>query len=192
MKSLFAIFCAVLGRGSRGWVPWAVLGAFVVMAYLIGVSRQVPFSAEYIRNLSGGQVLDVRFAYSPSEGAVALRALGDVGRRHYNFFQIADVAFLVIYAVALSSAIFALLRRGRLAAVFALVPVVAAIFDVLENIGVFVALRTYPDPSRAVLFAASVFGAAKLILFILALALVVFGLALALFRRWRVGHDGES
>jgi hypothetical protein len=182
---------AVDRASSRRWL-WAGLGAFMVMAYLIGVSRWVPFSAEYIRIHYGARVLDVMFVYSPGEGAATLRTLGDQGRRHYDFFQIADVAFLVIYAVALSSAIFALFRRGRSAAALALVPVVAAAFDVLEDIGVFVALRTYPDPSRTALFAASAFGAAKLILFILSLALVVLGVAVSLFRRWRDGHAGDS
>ena len=179
----------VLNRTSRGWALVAVVAAFVIALYLINYSPDVPFSATYINHLSGGhQVLDLMFAYTPTEGAQALTALGAAGRQHYNYFQIADLVFPATYAVGLASLIRALFRRWRVAALLALIPLITATFDYLENIGVFISLRTFPDPSHLALALASGAGAVKLVGSYAAQGLVVIGLllqAMLLIRRRR-------
>lgn len=168
-----------LARTSRGWALATVVAMFIVALYLISYAPRVPFSAKYIEDLSGGHdVLDLKFAYSPAEGAAALTALGTDGRQHYNYFQIADLVFPATYAVGLASLILALFRRWRVAAALALVPLITAAFDYVENIGVFISLRTYPHPSHQALALASGAGAVKLIGSYVAQALVVIGILL--------------
>jgi len=180
-----------LNRISRRCVLVVVIGQAFVVGYLIGFAP-VPFSAARISAVSGGEkTLDAMFAYSPSEGAAALAALGSEGRRHYNYLQIADLAFPLSYAAALSSAIFAWFHK-RWALALACVPIVAAAFDYLENAAVFVALRTYPNPSRAALLGASAAGVVKWISFVLALVLCAGGGLYRLARVVRAQSVGEQ
>ncbi len=193
MRSLLDRVVAVLGRTSRGWLLAAVTTAFVGAAYLIGYAPNVPFSVERIKSIAGHQqILDLMFAYSPREGLKTLAALGPNGRQHYNYFQIADVLFPATYALALASWILALFRRQKLAVALAFVPLVTAIFDYLENLGVFVALRTYPDSWPVSLWTASAFGALKRIGIYVAIALIIAGaigwllvLSRVAYRRYR-------
>ena len=192
MKTSLAIVVNVLDRTSRGWVLAIFFGVFVVMAYLILYVSQVPFSVARIMQLSGDhRILDLMFAYSPSRGESSLAALGDEGRRHYNYFQISDIVFPATYAMALSGLILALFRHWRIAAALALIPVVTAAFDYLENVGVFVSLRTYPDPSHAALALASTSGAVKFIGFYAALCLVVSGIIVRLASVYRSRTSGR-
>ncbi|WP_436493231.1 hypothetical protein [Actinokineospora sp. HUAS TT18] len=182
----------VLGRTSRGWVLPAVIGAAVVMTILIG-GRWVPFGTVYIEDLARTKILDVRWTgYGSAEGAQVLHDLGEAGRRHYDYFQLADVGYLLIYGLALASAVYAGFGRGRLAAGLAMVPVGTAVFDALEDTLVFVALRTYPDPSRAALAVAGVVVVVKVLGFVASAGLAAAGGVVALIRRRRVGNGGEQ
>jgi hypothetical protein len=87
----------------------------------------------------------------------ALTELGEAGRRSYLGFRVADLIFLLIYAVALSGLIFRLFGARQLV----WLPVATMVFDVLEDIGLFVALSEYPAPSSTVLTLASVAGVFK-------------------------------
>jgi hypothetical protein len=172
-----------LDRTSRGW-PLAVVVAVSVLAlHLISSAPWVPFSAAHVADLSGGQgVLDLEFAYDPATGAAALDALGPRGRAAYDRFQIADLVFPATYAVGLGSLVLALWRPWP---ALALVPVVGAVFDYVENDGVFAALRTFPTPSSTALAVASGAGAVKLVLGCVSLGLVVDGLLLRAVRAIR-------
>jgi hypothetical protein len=166
-----------LERTSRGRPLVAVVAVFVVALYLISFAPWAPFSAAYITTVSGGSgVLDLEFAYGPAAAAARLDALGPAGRAAYDGFQIADLIFPATYAVGLGSLILALWRPWPALAPLALVPVVGAAFDYVENIGVFVALRTFPEPSTAALVVASAAGAVKLVLSYVSQGLVVAGL----------------
>jgi hypothetical protein len=175
LESLLTRLHKVLSHTSAGWPLRLALGAFAVLGYLIACARAVPFSVPYIESHFGGTVLDVKLLYCPSEGADALTALGEEGRRHYGLFQIADVVFLLCYGMALASAVFALFRRNRLATALALLPLLTAGFDLVEDGAVFVALRTFPHPSRGALIVAAMAGTIKLAGFSGTVALLFFG-----------------
>ena len=167
---------AVLERTSRGWRLAVAVAAFAILLYLISFATWVPFSAAHIRQISGGhEVLDLMFGYGPAAGAAALEALGPAGRAAYDGFQLVDIVFPASYAIGLGSLILALGRPWPRLRWLALVPVVGAVFDYVENLGVFVALRGYPDPSAAALVVASAAGVVKTILSDVAQVLVVAG-----------------
>jgi hypothetical protein len=183
---------SVLDRTSRGPLLAVVVVVFLVLLYLISFAPDVPFSDAYIRRVSGGHgVLDLMFGYGPAAGAAALDALGPQGRSAYNGFQLVDLAFPASYAIGLGSLILALFRRPWPARAYALalVPVVTAAFDYAENVGVFIALRTYPDTSTAALLLASGAGVVKMVGSYGAQALVLAGVVVRLVftvRRRRV------
>jgi hypothetical protein len=148
---------------------------FAAMAYLVSVASWVPFSVAGIKELSGERILDVRPPYGSDEGYRTLDALEALGRQRYDWYLVADVVFIVVYTAALAGAIFAGFGKGRLATGLAIVPFVAAGFDVVEDASVFAALRAFPGASSGALEIASVAGLGKFVFFYSALVIAVGG-----------------
>ncbi|WIX88822.1 hypothetical protein [Amycolatopsis sp. DG1A-15b] len=165
---------------SASWVLVAAWILFVILAYLLVGSRRIPFGASYVKNISGVPVLDTRFAFRADQGAAALQALGEVGRRHHAYFQIADLGFVLVYVVALPGALFALFGN----AIPAMVPVLGALADLVEDFGILLALHKFPAPARSALAAAGAAGVVKHICFWPSLIAVVAGVGFVLIRRF--------
>lgn len=135
-------------------VSWIL---FAGVLYPVAFARRIPFSAAYVAELTGVKVLDVRFAFGPDEGAAAVAALGEAGRRHHGYYQLADLGFAAVYAVALSGGLYALSGRKALA----VIPLAGAVADFAEDIGVLVALQEFPAPARGALAMAGAAGVVK-------------------------------
>jgi len=156
-----------------GWVLFVGLGCLLVCA------RRIPFSAAYVKHISHMPVLDTRIGFGVAEGSATLTALGEQGRRHHAYFQIADIGFILVYVVALPGGLFALFGS----AIPAMVPVAGAVADLVEDSAILVALRKFPKPARPALAVAGVAGTVKHLCFWPSLIVVVAGGGSVLIRR---------
>jgi hypothetical protein len=165
---------------SASWVLVAAWILFVILAYLLVGARRIPFSAAYVKKISRVPVLDTMFSFRVDRRVAALTALGELGRRHHAYFQIADIGFVLIYVVALPGALFTLSGSATLA----LLPVIGALTDVVEDAGILVALHEFPAPERPALAVAGAAGVVKHICFRSSLIAVVAGAGFVLIRRF--------
>jgi hypothetical protein len=108
-----------------------------------------------------------------------LAGLGEAGRRHHAYFQLADLGFVLVYAVVLPGGLFALFGSEKVA----LVPVIGACADLVEDCGILVALRKFPASARPALTVAGAAGAVKHLCFWPSLIAVVAGAGFVLIRR---------
>lgn len=170
----------VLRRTSTGWGLVTSVVAAALMAYLVSCSP-ASFSASNLKQISGVKILDLRFGFGSSDGEAALAALDAAGaRRFYLCYLAADLLFLMLYAVALASLLHALFGKGRIG--FSVVPMIAAAFDAMEDLGIFIALVAFPERLHFVLTVAGAAGVFKFICFGIAVLLLVPGGFAGLFR----------
>lgn len=130
---------------------------------------------------SGGmQILDMLpFGYSPGYVQLLFERLGEGGRHFYLTRQIpVDMLYPLLFAVTYALLLAFLLRKlgwgSDLISILCIVPMAAGIFDYLENIGIIVMLKAYPDISPGTARVTAVFSTGK------SLATMVFWL-LALY-----------
>lgn len=139
----------------------------------------------------GGEMLDVRGAYTHSEALAALESYGEAGRRVYFWASVTlDTLLPVLYASFLAGLLYRFRPVERLWGL-AFLPVAAGLVDLGENIQILLMLARYPDISAGQVAVASLFTSAKG-----AAVLVCLGLALAFalvagVRRLRAGSRGS-
>lgn len=117
-----------------------------------------------------------------------LEALGPEGRANYKFGFLLDTGYPVVYGALLAGCIVLgarALGREALGSKVALLPLVAALFDWSENVGVMVLLSQWPAPSAAALSAVGVFNSGKWGFAFASLAVALPAAALAVARRRR-------
>ncbi len=146
------------GRALRILVGLAAVAMVAVMATMLGWS--VPRLVE----LGGAHPFDVRFAgYGHDDAVVLLTRLGPEGRAFYDGVQLRlDTAFPILYFVALSALLAAILGRAGVAcpwrAIVAVVVVgVPTALDFAENAGIRDMLRLAPDAVTAEMVARASF-----------------------------------
>jgi hypothetical protein len=120
-----------------------------------------------IRNLSGGVgPIDLQFAYSRQKVFSMLEAYGEVGRNFYLTIELtADLIYPLIYTLLLCMLIVFLFEKLNAGAVLIsrilLLPLLALVFDYLENIMLIMMLQLYPATDGTLALAASFFTSAK-------------------------------
>ncbi len=134
-----------------GWLPIIVLGV-VFLSFGMFV---FPACQGEINQLAGAPVrsLDVRFAYSLDDVLSLFQTLGDSGRAKLQFISgVVDIIYPLVYGALF----FLLLRKlssaltapGKLKLV-AFAPLVAVIFDYIENVNALIMLSRFPDIGNA-------------------------------------------
>jgi hypothetical protein len=129
------------------------------------------------------RALDGRFWYSPDDASDFLRAIGEHGRRIYAVTELTlDILFPLVYGTLFAALIIHVYAResGKF---LVLVPLLAVVFDVLENITTAYLAWQFDDRTSPVARGAAVLTATKSGLFILSLILIVIG---ALTTAWRM------
>ncbi len=163
----------------------------LVIAFLVINIVVLPWADAGVR---GGQEalppLDLRFGFTPEVARESLAAFGESGRQFYLLFQLTgDVLYPVVYGLLFGAAIGFLFRRSLVISSplqpFALVPLVAAAFDLLENLAIVLMIVQYPAFPDGLAQAGSVAGQMKWLLTALSLGLLVAGAVLYLLRRRR-------
>lgn len=135
-----------------------------------------------IETLSGGVgAIDFLIVYAPEKAYDMIAAYGRHGRQYYATITLTlDTVFPLLLALAFSLALIYVFRRaysreGVLQRAV-LVPLVAMVFDLLENIGIVTMLLTYPQRLPAVALLASAFSTVKWTAVLAEAILVVVGL----------------
>jgi len=103
---------------------------------------------------SGGSLLDMEFNYSPDRAYQVLQAYGADGRAFYaSTFVIIDFFTPILMNLFLAMTISILFRQVFLPDSplqrLNLLPMIAMIGDYLENLGIVLMIRSYPDQSIA-------------------------------------------
>ena len=143
----------------------------------------------------GANMLDMYFGYNHSQAFQILSDLGAEGRTFYLTRIVPQDALLpLIYLLFFSELIALLLKHSNLSAKAArftgyllLIPVLAAVFDWLENIGTVTMTLRYPDLPAWAVYLASFSGMMKAVFTILSVATIILLLALWLLQRLSSG-----
>ncbi len=120
--------------------------------------RMLPLFATYAPGMS---ILDLRpLGYTAAYVNELFTALGEMGRHLYITQELPiDTVFPALYGLTFALILAALTRTGMrnqtLRAALVALPLVAAGFDYLENIGILFMLITFPDISPALVVLAS-------------------------------------
>lgn len=131
--------------------------------------------------LGHADLLDARQWYSPEEAATLLEGLGASGRSLYAWTEISlDLAFPVLYGLLFALLLARVFRYGR---VWPLLPLAAAVADLLENALIATLAWTYSGGATPLAWAAAVFTALKSGLLLLALVALLVGSVRALALR---------
>ncbi|MBK6905194.1 MAG: hypothetical protein IPH04_20945 [Saprospirales bacterium] len=131
----------------------------------------------------GTKVLDLHFGFSPEEAYRFLEKIGPEGRSLYGLIEgTADMIYPIVYSLLLGTLLVLIWRRilpensRRLR--IGLIPLVAAVFDYLENICNLILVQRFPQASDAVAQASSLMGMGKWVFFGLSALLLVAGLVI--------------
>jgi hypothetical protein len=188
-----------LRRVSTGWVALMALVIFLLFTALV-LPQQVIKSE---RETGSTDSPDTTLFYSPGDLYRMAEEYGDQGRQAYVRARFTfDLVWPLVYALFLATAIswvfgraFAggsLWHRARLA------PLLAALFDYLENLSTSLVMLRYPEPTAVADLLAPVFTALKWGVLGLSFALLIGGIILAALRwivpkaRGRSSSPGEQ
>ncbi len=129
----------------RVWITSAAL--FVPFAFVFFASTAA-FAIPEVEAACGQAPPDMRFYSSGDDVVSFLDACGPVGRNAYQNMQLADLVYPAIVGLFLASSL--ALATKRLSARnslrwVAVIPLVAALFDYLENAFAWLAITSYPE-----------------------------------------------
>lgn len=178
---------------TSGRTVLAALAGILVTGFLVNGR---PFGIAELKSITGGVgVLDMELFYTPDQAYAFLSAMGEAGRS-FELTRIIPLDFLVpfFYALFLSTLISWILKKWlpvdsgwhRIN----VIPVIGALFDYLENLGIIAMLLAWPMEMYSI---AQITMAATLFKFgfsVLAGAVVlgaVAGWILSLVKRWCCG-----
>ena len=124
--------------------------------------------------------LDLYFSYSPDQVYTYLATLGAQGRENYTRMLLtSDMAFPVIYSMALSTALLLVLRKLLPPANvwLCLFPFMIVIADWFENLSLVIIMRKFPQQADNIVACASAFTSMKWLLVILTLCILLAAMA---------------
>lgn len=131
------------------------------------------------------RALDGRFWYSPDDARDFLRNIGTDGRRIYAVTELTlDILFPLVYGTLFAALIIQVYSResGRF---LLLVPLLTAVFDVLENITTAYLAWQFDGRPSPIAYGATLLTATKSALLILSLILIVIGALISASRMYR-------
>ena len=175
-----------LHRVSTGWVALSALLVFLSFSALV-----LPRQASRAEQETGDTASpDMSFYYSAGDLYDMAEAYGESGRAAYVRARFTfDLVWPVVYALFLTTAVSWIYGRAfppgspwRLAN---LLPLLAALFDYLENVATSIVMLRYPQPTALIDVLAPVFTVVKWSLLGLSFVLLFGGLVVALWQRLR-------
>ncbi len=121
---------------------------FFVLVILFEIVFTVFLGPRFLEITNETDLLDMTTFYSAEQAYEIIGQYGTEGRDYYNYIQIIDFFFPVVYALFFALLITYLLQRRNWLETpwrrLALIPLVAGFCDWLENAGIFIMLRRYP------------------------------------------------
>lgn len=123
-----------------------------------------------------------------------LSAIGEAGRQIYLSLQLpVDFIYPGLFAVSYTLLLVWLFKKGfvRESPVFylALVPFFAGLFDYLENVGIIMMLRTFPDLTPTTVSLASASSVLKSVFTIGFYVLLLVGISAAVRKKWKLADQ---
>jgi hypothetical protein len=168
---------------AKGWLILASLAALVGF-----VALTIPVAQAASGDTEG---LDTRHYYTPEEAFATIASYSAAGRAALRVFYLTgDIVNPVLYTSFLVLLISWLFQRGfdprsRLQ-ILNVVPVGAAVFDLLENVCIVIMLSVYPAQPRIVAWLATTGTTLKYLFIYTSFVLVLVGLIKAGFRAARL------
>lgn len=162
------------GFWARGWL---ILVVFAVLVIFMAVTLPGLQAAS-----AGIEGLDTTFLYTPEEAYTNLAAYTDAGREVLRRFHVTvDLVNPILYSSLLILLISWLFRRSfapqsRLQKLN-LLPLGAALFDLLENVSIFILFSVYPQRPDSVAWLATTSTVLKTLCIYGSFALVLIGVA---------------
>ncbi|MBD3307507.1 hypothetical protein GF339_13845 [candidate division KSB3 bacterium] len=161
------------------WTTPKMIGGSLGLVILFLLLFQGILIPRFSQLTGGGTILDMQILYSPQEAYASIDNYGEAGRAFYTYIQITDMLFPLAYVWSLAILIHAVGRRAfpaiSLWRYCPLLPVLAGVSDYIENVGIFLMLRRYPDPFPGIAWATSLCGALKFSLLGLSVACIILG-----------------
>jgi hypothetical protein len=157
-----------------------------VLALLTLLSILFPAVLFPLHGLNDIKPLDLYFSYSPDQVYTSLATLGAQGRENYTRMLLtSDMAFPVIYTMALSTALLLVLRKllPPAGASLCLFPFMIVIADWFENLSLVMIMRKFPEQSDTIVALASTFTSMKWVLVILTVFILLAAMAYSVARR---------
>jgi hypothetical protein len=122
--------------------------------------------------------IDLQFSYSPVKVYDMIESYGEKGRALYAFTTVAvDIPYPIIYTTTLILLLLILLRKSNTPTInlkWALLPVIIFMADLLENTGIIIMLKNFPDRFDTIAHMSSMCTSVKWIFVILTLLLIAF------------------
>lgn len=173
-----------ISKLSQAWAHgWAVAAILVLFAVFIAVTLPGFQSAP------GGDIqpLDSRLFYTPGEAYSVVESYGEARGFWMRLYLTWDIVTPIAYGTGLSLLISWLFARGlpvesglqRLN----VLPLVAALFDALENLSIVTLMAAYPTKLTAVAWLSTICTVGKMSSLALSVLLIGFGLLMAARRR---------
>jgi len=132
-----------------------LLSIFSIMTFFIIPNLQ--------QQIGGGELLDTRFnGYNLNDVNSLMEQLGESGRSTYLYLELfGDLPFIILYAITFTILIVRLLEKNnfksRILFLIVFLPLLAGIFDCLEDVSVIKLLLTYPViGSKNIYFSSSI------------------------------------
>ncbi len=172
MSVIRRISCWIVRRYTTTWMIIFFLISFIFL-WLFNVSL-FPISNQELIKLSGHQgMLDRMFFYSAQDAFTALKNYGALGRKLYLAILFTDFFFIIVYNLAFSFLITAILLiicgNGSAWLKLNVIPFGMGFFDCIENICIVVMLKIYPLNSKII---GTISGLATLCKWVFALVLL--------------------
>lgn len=161
---------------SNGWVAFSALVIFLLFTALVLPGQTSTVDADYRDPGSP----DLSFYYTAKDLYQMADAYGEEGREAYIRARFSfDLIWPLVYALFLCTAISWIFHKAFvLASVWQranIAPVLAAVFDYLENISTSLVMARYPSPTAVLDRTASVFTMVKWVLVGVSFALLLVG-----------------
>lgn len=160
------------------WGIWVALLVF----YLFMGMYIMPQADKSIRSMAldaeCAQVLDLKVGMAVSEVATSLACMGPAAIRLYlKIVKLYDSIYLVAYGLFFAFTLFCLgnkyLKRREVIYTLSCLPILIALFDVLENRTIFQVITQFPHLDEGTVYQLSFFNQAKWYTFFVVLALLV-------------------
>lgn len=168
----------------RNFFILMILSALLIV--ILDFIKESPVSLiQFEKITKGTRLLDMTINYSPEKAYEMMESYGKEGRRYYlHRIEPIDTLLPASYSLFLTviiTLIFKMLPAGKYLNRLQLVPILAGLFDYLENCCIIIMLLNYPARLLAVAKISNVFTMAKTILILLSILIIFTGLVLLLF-----------
>ena len=163
-----------------------ILFAATLIVYLVMLFVTIPNVMNYA---DGMEILDMQPAgYSTEYAKTLLDSLGNDGRHAYLYYQIPldmiyPLLFAITYSLMLAYFFKKILKENNKLFVLSIVPLIAGLFDYLENIGIIIMLTSFPSFSAFTANVTNIFSIIKSFATTLFFLILLATIAVIIYRK---------